>query len=61
VVLTHVLQLAPPQKPELREAVQEEDRLAFAAGDVVHPAFGEIREVMFEVARLDRLTAFHDR
>jgi dihydroneopterin aldolase len=53
MVVAEVSELAPPQVPELREAVEEEDRLALAASDVVHPAFLQVGVVMLELADRD--------
>jgi 7,8-dihydroneopterin aldolase/epimerase/oxygenase len=53
MVLAEVLELPAPEEPELREAMEEEDRPAPAAGDVVQSALGQVRVVMFEFARRD--------
>jgi 7,8-dihydroneopterin aldolase/epimerase/oxygenase len=49
VVVAEVLELPPPQEPELREAVQEEQPLAIAAADVVQAASLKVREVMLKL------------
>ena len=48
VIVAEVGELVAPQEPELREAVQEQDRLALAAVHVVQAALAQLREVMFE-------------
>jgi dihydroneopterin aldolase len=54
VVLAEVRELLAPQKPELREAVQEEQGPALSPADVVHPAALEIGEVVLELNRQER-------
>src|SRR5262249_62146459 len=48
-----VLQLVAPEEPKMGKAVQKEDRLALAPGDVVHPALGEVCESVFQLSRRD--------
>jgi dihydroneopterin aldolase len=54
VVLAKVAELLPPEEPELRKAMEEEERLALPAADVVHPALGEVSEVVLELRRHER-------
>jgi 7,8-dihydroneopterin aldolase/epimerase/oxygenase len=53
MVLAEIRELVPPQEPELREAVQEEDGLPLAAGDVVDAAVLQVGEVMFQLSAGD--------
>jgi hypothetical protein len=54
VIPAEVVELPAPEEPELREAVQEENRLALAARDVVHAALGQVGEVVLEFSGGDQ-------
>ena len=53
MVLAEIRELVPPQEPELREAVQEEDGLPLTARDVVDAAVLQVGEVMFQLSASD--------
>ena len=53
MVVAEIRELAPPQEPELREAVQEEDGLSLAAGDVMDAAILQFGKVMFQLGAGD--------
>jgi hypothetical protein len=54
VVTSEVSELPAPEEPELREAVQEENRLALAARDVMYAALGQVGEVVLELSGGDQ-------